>query len=99
VARLWGAEEVERLRNANQIGSLDRAVKLALQLQLVTPVSGAVVLETQEQYDRHNLAPIDPATAPTIPEPGAALLLAFGGAWLGGRRLRRKAVQQQNFSC
>ncbi len=87
VAGLWAAEEVERLLAAGTKEARDRAAKLAVRLQLVTPVSGAVVLERQEQYDRHGLTPADPDTVPTIPEPGTALLLALGaGALLLQRR-------------
>ena len=68
---------------------LKDAEKLVVQLQLVTPVSGAVVLETQEQYDRHGLKPVDPATVPVVPEPGTAALLLLGAGWLGSRRMRR----------
>ena len=82
IARLWGLGEIERLTAASEPGGLDRAIKLALQLQLVTPVSGAVVLERKEQYDRAGLTPADPASVPTIPEPGTALLLLLGGGAL-----------------
>jgi len=82
IARLWGFGEVDRLTTASEPGALERAIKLALRLQLVTPVSGAVVLERKEQYDRHGLTPADPATVPTIPEPGTALLVLLGGGAL-----------------
>ena len=90
--RLWGAEEVDRLRLAPEKGSLDKAIKLALQLQLVTPVSGAVVLERAEQYARHGLKPGDPADSPTVPEPATGALLAIAaGAYAGIRRWRRSS--------
>lgn len=44
----------------------------AIAQQLVTPLTGAVVLETAAQYEANGLEPIDPETAPTfsaIPEP------------------------------
>jgi hypothetical protein len=73
---------------------LDQAVKLALALQLVTPVSGAVVLETQEQYDRHGLKPVSPQSVPMIPEPSSLLMLAGGSIlWLGTRRPRRRQIR------
>lgn len=90
LTRLWGAEEVDRLRLAPEKGSLDQAMKLAMELKLVTPVSGAVVLERAEQYARHGLKPGDPSESPTVPEPttGALLTLA-AGAYAGLRRWRR----------
>ena len=51
---------------------------LAAKYQIVTPVSSAVVLETQAQYDRAGLKPVDPSTTPKIPvvpEPGTAWLV------------------------
>ena len=62
----------------------------AARYQLVTPWSGAVVLETKAQFDKHGLTPVDPKTAPEIPvvpEPSTvALLLPM--LWLGLRRRR-----------
>jgi hypothetical protein len=80
LARLWAADEIGRLRADRQI---DAARDLAGRYQLVTPVSGAVVLETQQQFARHGLTPVDPATVPAIPEPGTWALLALGLAALG----------------
>lgn len=91
VVRLWGREEIERLRSVPS--KLNDAMKLAVQLQLVTPVSGAVVLEQKEQYDRHGLKPVDPSTVPTIPEPGTALMLAVASAALAIKR-RRPSFRQ-----
>lgn len=65
---------------------------LAAQYQLVTPVSGAVVLETQAQYDRAGLKPIDPKTAANFnggaPEPSRILLVGAGMLFLLFRRRR-----------
>ncbi len=92
VARLWAADEIRRLA----MGSARRraqAVSLAQDFQLVTSVSGAVVLETKQQFDEVGLASIDPATAPNIPEPATvALVLGMGAAvfvvWRKRRRVR-----------
>ena len=49
----------------------------AVRYQLVTPWTGAVVLERAEQYDQFDLEQIDVASAPklpTVPEPGVAML-------------------------
>jgi hypothetical protein len=80
IERLWARDEALRLAAQRQ---RDAAVKLAAENQLVTPLTGAVVLETKEQYDRHNLKPADPATVPTVPEPQTWALLGMGAlVWL-----------------
>lgn len=82
LARLWANDEVARIMNP-QDGSLeDAAIQLAVRYQLVTPVSGAVVLETQQQYDAAGLTPVDSGTVPTIPEPEMIALLVVAGVLL-----------------
>lgn len=71
----------------------DRAAKY----QLVTPVSGAVVLETQQQYDRAGLKPGDPNASPQIPkgaapEPARTILLLIGAGAMVFRRRRRHSA-------
>jgi hypothetical protein len=68
LVRLWANDEIGRLI---QGGKEQRAaaVAMAQSYQLVTPVSGAVVLETQQQYDAAGLQPVPEGTVPTIPEP------------------------------
>ncbi|MGE3309218.1 MAG: VIT domain-containing protein [Limisphaerales bacterium] len=83
VTRLWALGEVKRLGRG---GAAARAAQLAARHQLVTPYSGAVVLETQEQYERSGLQPVDPATVPVVPEPGAVWILAAGLVVLLARR-------------
>lgn len=85
LARLWAADEILRLRADRQTGA---ARDLAGRYQLVTPVSGAVVLETQQQFAQHGLTPVDPATVPAVPEPSTWALLALGLAAVA-YRLRR----------
>lgn len=82
LARLWAFEEVGRLAAGR---SREAAVQLASQFQLVTPVSGAVVLETQEQYARAGLEAVAAESVPSVPEPaglwwiaGALLVLVVG---------------------
>jgi NADPH-dependent ferric siderophore reductase len=72
LARLWAYQEVLK-----QIASKERqkAVQIAARYQLVTPVSGAVVLENQAQYQEAGLHPVDPSKVPTIPEPEIWLLI------------------------
>src|SRR6266851_1063840 len=48
--------------------------------QLVTALSGAVVLETKAQYDRAGLKPAEPASVPVVPEPQTWMLILIGSA-------------------
>ena len=61
----------------------------ASRYQLVTPVSGAIVLETQQQYQDFGLKQVDVSTTPSIPgvpEPSTALLLLMSTLGLLIRR-------------
>jgi hypothetical protein len=90
VVRLWAYDEVLRLIAAKKH---DAAVQLAGLYQLVTPVSGAVVLETKQQFDQAGLQPVDPQSVPTVPEPGTIALLVLGlamGALLRWRKKRSR---------
>lgn len=86
IARLWAAEEVYHLMKTR---AFTDAVRLAGDYQLVTPVSGAVVLETQAQYDLAGLSPVDATTVPMVPEPSTWLLLTLGLLIFWWRRQRR----------
>ncbi len=66
IARLWARDQVRSMLENNE---KNNAISLAANYQLVTAVSGAVVLENQEQYNENDLAPVDKNTVPTIPEP------------------------------
>ena len=78
VARLWALDEVRRLSASGLDADRTRSLEMARLYQLVTPVSGAVVLETQQQYREADLEPVSSQSVPTIPEPGTWLLLAAG---------------------
>ena len=91
LARLWALSEVEHLRATRQ---MEVAVQTAARHQLVTPVSGAVVLETQSQYQRANLQPAAPESVPMVPEPSVGPLLAFG-ALLFAARIAARARQNR----
>jgi hypothetical protein len=67
LARLWAFSEVTRL--AGIPSSSDQATQLAATYQLVTPLTGAVVLETAAQYERAGLEPVKAGATPTVPEP------------------------------
>lgn len=77
LARLWANDEVARILSARDESLKDAATALAVRYQLVTPVSGAVVLESAAQYDAAGLKPVDPGTVPTIPEPEMVALLVL----------------------
>jgi hypothetical protein len=87
LARLWAAEEVSRACEARHFTN---AMRLAVRYQLVTPVSGAVVLETQAQYQQAGLKPAPSESVPIIPEPSAGLVLLLGLALLATRHRGRR---------
>ncbi|MSU57760.1 MAG: PEP-CTERM sorting domain-containing protein [Pedosphaera sp.] len=92
VERLWARDEVRRLTKARRT---DEAAKLAAREQLVTPVSGAVVLETLQQFAQHGLTPADASTVPSVPEPGTWALMGIGLVVFAVQRwLRRRVVGQ-----
>jgi hypothetical protein len=67
--------------------------KIAAKYQLVTPVSGAVVLETMEQFKEHGLEPVDADAAPSIPsvpEPSSSLMLMLAATAALLRRRREE---------
>lgn len=89
LVRLWARAETDRL----VAGSRDRsaATALAVSYRLVTPVSGAVVLETASQYEEAGVQPGSPQSVPTIPEPSTvALLLVVLAALAAVAFLRRR---------
>ncbi|MFN0318382.1 MAG: VIT domain-containing protein [Burkholderiales bacterium] len=75
IARLWANGRVLALMRDDPAANRAKATELATRYRLVTPVSGAVVLETKEQYDQSRLKPAERSSVPTIPEPGEWLLL------------------------
>lgn len=79
------------LANVRETQDAAQAAAAAARAQLVTPWSGAVVLETRQQFEDFGLDPVDPAAAasmPVVPEPSAALLLMLGSLFFLRRRLR-----------
>lgn len=97
LVRLWANDEIARLIHDSP-DHRKEAIDVAHRYQLVTPVSGAVVLESQQQYDAAGLAPVAEGTVPTIPEPEewaliiiALLVLAYAYHERRGE-IRRVAV-------
>ncbi len=58
--------------------STDDLARYAASRRLVTPISGAVVLETKEQYQRHGL---DPTKAPDDPNPQVSSIALEPGSF------------------
>ncbi len=85
VNRLWGAERINALRResaahgAAREDLLAEANAIAVRQRIVTPVSGAVVLEkteTEAAVAAGKLQPPTPGVVPTIPEPEMVVLFA-----------------------
>jgi len=97
-AELEGSAHILRLAALDRVHTLigwndtERAVAEAIRYRLVTPVSGAVVLESAQQYENAGLEPPDDMLeVPTIPEPEhwAMLILALAVVgWMVWRRRR-----------
>jgi hypothetical protein len=85
IARLWAAQESAKLAGRHRAD----AVALAAAHQIVTPLSGAVVLETAAQFAQNGLQPASPSTVPTMPEPETYGLIAVGLGVLGWLRWRK----------
>ena len=88
LARLWAHEQILALALSSTPKARENAIELAQRYQLVTPLSGAVVLETQRQYEAAGLQPVEAGSVPTIPEPeqwallaAALLILLYSYGW------------------
>jgi hypothetical protein len=90
IARLWANHRTLELLRTNPNANRAAAAALATRYQLVTPVTGAVVLETKQQYDESRLTPASPASVPTVPEPHEWMLILIVCAFLGWLVLRNR---------
>ena len=77
LGRLWAAAETARIFRPGQAPSVKEAQDLALPWNIVTPVTGAVVLETKKQYEENGLEAADPNSVPVVPEPSAVFTIAI----------------------
>ncbi|MCW1884408.1 PEP-CTERM sorting domain-containing protein [Luteolibacter flavescens] len=94
LARQWAMESIDS--PLSTIPEIDRPA-LAARYQLVTRVSGAVVLETMEQFKQHGLEPVDASSVPqvpNVPEPSTAMLVMLGTVAAVCRRRREKPTPQ-----
>ncbi len=91
IARLWARDEVMRVCRAGDTRLHPDAARFAADYQIVTPVSGAVVLENEQQYKEAKLKPVDPKSTPSVvPEPAGWIALGFGFAGMATLVLRRR---------
>lgn len=77
LARLWAYEEVLRTYREGDPVSLEQAKAVALPWHIVTPVTGAVVLEAKSQYREHGLEQVNAQSVPTTPEPSTWMCLVL----------------------
>jgi hypothetical protein len=92
LARLWANDRIMKLYRSQDKKGLKEAVSLANQYRLVTPVSGAVVLETDKDYVRAGLEPPGDVKVPSIPEPETWALIIIALMVLAFATLRRRRM-------
>lgn len=92
LARLWANDAVQQLLYTER-APRQSIIELAHNYQLVTPVTGAVVLETQQQYDAAGLTPVPEGTVPSIPEPEEWALILIAAIVLLYAWRRRQATK------
>lgn len=86
LVRLAALEQVHALIRDGRPAAHKAAIELASLHRLVTPVSGAVVLETRQQYADAGLVQGmkgEKGAVPTVPEPHEWALLLFAALGLG----------------
>ena len=95
LGRLWAAEETALLYKPGHPMTLKATQELALPWHIVTPVTGAVVLESRQQYEDNGLEQVNAESVPTVPEPSSVLCLAIAFCvLLGVMALRRRAARR-----
>lgn len=97
LARLHAHAQILELVAAGREPEREAAVAMASMFQLVTPVTGAVVLENAAQFQAAGLAPAGAATVPGIPEPETwALLAVIAAVFLHQARARLLARRRMS---
>jgi hypothetical protein len=79
LSQLWANDEVARIMGARDESLKEAATILALRYKLVTPTSGAVILDTPKQLDSSDLEPLRVFGSSEIAEPdlGGLFFLVF----------------------
>lgn len=79
LAQLWANDEVARILGARDESLKEAATILALRYKLVTPTSGAVILDPPKQLDSSDLEPLRAYATNEIAEPdlGGLFFLVF----------------------
>ncbi len=90
IVRLWAADQVAKRTQSNGNNQREAAIELAQRYQLVTAVTGAIVLESSQQYEDAGLKPVAAGSVPTIPEPETWLLICVVFGVLALRYGRRR---------
>jgi hypothetical protein len=88
LVRLWAHDRVMDDFASGDKLRIEAATAMGLRYSLVTPLTGAVVLENQQQYRDAGLEPVPPGSVPTVPEPEiwAMIIIAlFLIVWVGVR--------------
>lgn len=79
IVALWAARETAR-REAE--GDTAGAIRVAVAHRVVTPATGALVLENDAQYKQTGIAGLDPGSVPISPEPATWAVLGIVAAAL-----------------
>ncbi len=96
LARYWAFQKVMKELHGASWDKDD--TEFAAKYQLVTPFTGAVVLETRQQFAENGLTPVDSETttkAPSVPEPEFYLLLllaALIALWMNRNHLLKPCL-------
>ncbi len=97
IVRLWAAKELA-IAALYEGEEREQAINLAYQLNIITPVSGAVVLETDQNYDENGLPVPSSDEVPSVPEPHEWALIILLILFVGWAIRRRGYSLDQLFS-